>query len=478
MKLFQRLLVAPALLGLVAPLGANAAEHDFNGVSDYSSSRSSRSSKNRIKGFSQFSDVYPSDWAYKTLSTMLENHGCAPISGGGVITRYEAAALLNSCLENVSEANEEERRLINEFSQEIALIKGRSDVLEAGISMSEAGSFSATTKMSGSAVFVIGGSTQESGTKEATTFNYHTAYDLETSFGGEDLLITSIESGNFTDSDPFGCSGDLALETCYNSSSLEVSKLYYQTPWNDDFTLTVGPKVRQDDMLGVWPSAYPADTVLDVLTYAGANAAYSLAEGAGAGVTYAKGNISASLVFVSENADTATNSSGGLLTTSGSDDVTAQLAWVDDGFTIAAAYTVADGGNDTDAITSDDYKAIGLSGYYELDTGIAYLPSSISAGFGWKDPSTTNKAGHVVHEQTWTLGLQWDDFFIDGNTLGIAYGTAQGHKHDIGTDPTAAELFYSMPITDSITVTPALFHVEKEWAGDYQGALVKTTFSF
>ena len=36
MKLFQQLLVAPAALGLIAPMAANAAELNLNGVSDYS----------------------------------------------------------------------------------------------------------------------------------------------------------------------------------------------------------------------------------------------------------------------------------------------------------------------------------------------------------------------------------------------------------------------------------------------------------
>ena len=35
MKLFQQLLVAPAALGLLAPVAANAAELNINGVSDY-----------------------------------------------------------------------------------------------------------------------------------------------------------------------------------------------------------------------------------------------------------------------------------------------------------------------------------------------------------------------------------------------------------------------------------------------------------
>ena len=36
MKLFQQLLVAPAALGLLAPVAANAAELNINGVSELS----------------------------------------------------------------------------------------------------------------------------------------------------------------------------------------------------------------------------------------------------------------------------------------------------------------------------------------------------------------------------------------------------------------------------------------------------------
>lgn len=49
-----------------------------------------------------------------------------------------------------------------------------------------------------------------------------------------------------------------------------VNRLFYQFPIGSSFTATVGAKVRQDDMLALWPSAYPADTVLDIFTYGGA----------------------------------------------------------------------------------------------------------------------------------------------------------------------------------------------------------------
>ena len=61
MKLFQQLLVAPAALGLLAS-GSNA-ELNINGVSDYAAS------EEQVTNVSQFSDVYPTDWAYQALAT-------------------------------------------------------------------------------------------------------------------------------------------------------------------------------------------------------------------------------------------------------------------------------------------------------------------------------------------------------------------------------------------------------------------------
>ena len=69
MKLFQQLLVAPAALGLLAS-GANAAELNINGVSDYAASAE------QVTSVTQFSDVYPTDWAYQALSNLVEQYGC------------------------------------------------------------------------------------------------------------------------------------------------------------------------------------------------------------------------------------------------------------------------------------------------------------------------------------------------------------------------------------------------------------------
>ena len=210
---------------------------------------------------------------------------------------------------------------------------------------------------------------------------------------------------------------------------------------------------------------------MDVLTYAGANAAYSLAEGAGAGITYAKDNLSASLVIVS---DEATDASQGVLTDQGSDDITAQIAWLADNFTVAAAYTTSDGGNTTDTADANDFDAYGISAQYDLDNGI-----SLNAGYGWKTPDKEDDANNIEDETTWSIGVVWSDFGTEGNDLGIAYGTAEGHRDDSGyDDPMAYEIYYSIAVSDNITVTPAYFNIEKDGADNVSGALVKTTFTF
>ena len=105
MKLFQQLLVAPAALGLLAA-GANATELNINGISDYAASA------DQVTSVTQFSDVYPTDWAYQALANLVETYGCVagyPIGsfrGNRAMTRYEAAALLNACLDRITEVTE------------------------------------------------------------------------------------------------------------------------------------------------------------------------------------------------------------------------------------------------------------------------------------------------------------------------------------------------------------------------------------
>ena len=165
MKLFQQLLVAPAALGLMAPMAvvnspvANATELNINGVSDYAAAASGNS-LDQVTSVTQFSDVYPTDWAYQALAGLVETYGCVAgypngtFRGNRAMTRFEAAALLNACLDRVTEVTDELRRLMAEFETELAILKGRVDGLEALVGEMEATQFLTTTKLKGKAIFV------------------------------------------------------------------------------------------------------------------------------------------------------------------------------------------------------------------------------------------------------------------------------------------------------------------------------------
>ena len=93
MTFVQQLLVAPAALGLLVPLAvvntpaANAAELNINGVSDYAASASGNS-LDQVTSVTQFSDIYPTDWAYQALATLVETYGCVAGYPNGTCLLY------------------------------------------------------------------------------------------------------------------------------------------------------------------------------------------------------------------------------------------------------------------------------------------------------------------------------------------------------------------------------------------------------
>uniref|UniRef100_UPI0037039385 iron uptake porin n=1 Tax=Parasynechococcus sp. TaxID=3101203 RepID=UPI0037039385 len=274
MKLFQQLLVAPAALGLLAPV-AQAADLNIAGVSDYAA-------EEQVTSVTQFSDVYPTDWAYQALSNLVEQYGCVAgypngtFRGNRAMTRYEAAALLNACLDRITEITDELRRLIKEFETELAVLRGRVDGLEARVGELEASQFSTTTKLKGVTQWAFGavkahgkGSDAFEALNGGTSFSYNLALNLVTSFTGKDTLYTRLRSGNMDN--VYGGNGLFAQEYGFDSNNtVKIARLYYSFPIGENFTVVGGPRVRMDDMLPVWPSAYPSDMTFDFFTYAGA----------------------------------------------------------------------------------------------------------------------------------------------------------------------------------------------------------------
>ena len=248
-------MLAPVALGMVAPVAANAADLNMAAVNQYSSEQ--------VTSINQLSDVQPTDWAYQALSNLVERYGC--VAGypngtyGGVkaMTRYEAAALLNACLDRVTEQTDELKRLADEFRNELTVIQGSVTKLEAQVGQLEAQQFSTTTKLRGEVNFVIGNVDEyqtKGGDVTHAAFNYDLRLNLDTSFTGKDLLKTRLRSANFS-SDPFGSSSSLfKLDKADNTSSevgnnVVIDRLYYQFPaFNNKATLTAGAAVRNTEI--------------------------------------------------------------------------------------------------------------------------------------------------------------------------------------------------------------------------------------
>jgi len=590
MKLFQQLLVAPAALGLMAPFAANAADLNLSGVNQYAS-------EDQVTSINQFSDVKPTDWAFQALSNLIERYGCVAgypdgtYRGQQAMTRYEAAALLNACLDRITEITDELKKLMKEFEKELAVIRGRVDGLEARVGELEATQFSTTTKLKGVATFVMGANSfsgdarprgfdafiidsiggtpsaspvfetdkkgniidkkgnirfnQYSNTAKAldgaTSFAYDLSLYLDTSFTGKDLLRTRLRAGNFGQSPWSGTNNPVGLnameiafeENCGTGDCgdvVAVNRLFYQFPIGSSFTATIGGRVRQDDMLAMWPSAYPADTVLDIFTYAGAPGTYNLNLGAGGGLWWKSGGFSVSASYVSANGDGSSpgqsndfgsfcgNNSGGIGNACSQSTFTGQIGYGGSNFGLAAAYSLSQngaglyGGNGTPLAVyastyADNTNSVGISGYWSPFSGGLF--PSISAGWGISNYSLNNvnvtglgdinKWVDGARSQSWYVGLQWANVFWQGNAFGMAVGQPtfitsldRSIPDDVKTRTPndgnyAWEWWYKFQVTDNISVTPALYYLsapmgqlQKDNDDSFSnfGGLVKTTFRF
>jgi Carbohydrate-selective porin, OprB family/S-layer homology domain len=174
----------------------------------------------RITSVSQLSDIQPNDWAYQALLSLVERYGViagypdGTFKGNRPMTRYEFAAGLNAALDKVNQliaagladkVSKEDlatlQRLQQEFSAELATLRGRVDNLEAKAAELEANQFSTTTKLTGQGIFAINAGTQSGTDNPNAIFFSRTRINLETSFTGKDKLLTQFQAGTGSNGD-------------------------------------------------------------------------------------------------------------------------------------------------------------------------------------------------------------------------------------------------------------------------------------
>lgn len=283
---------------------------DVPSVADLSSTDGTLESNDpmsQVNNVSQLGDVSPGDWAFEALRNLVERYGCiagypdGTFRGNRAMTRYEFAAGLNACLQQVERlitsgtANfvtkqdlETLRRLTDEFRTELTALGTRVGKLEGRVGFLEEHQFSTTTKLSGLGWFNLTGAFADGDVKVETS-NLNTPLEIrpaargldnrpvirtvtddpsitlsdlvwltfQTSFTGRDNLVIQLAAGNgiapanaFASAGLFNTFGTpffdqtAGPEITGSRNDVVVRDFFYSFPVSSNLQVVVGPRIN------------------------------------------------------------------------------------------------------------------------------------------------------------------------------------------------------------------------------------------
>ena len=348
---------------------------------------------------------------------------------------------------------------ISDFSnsEQINISNSLENGLETRRNNFEAGGFSETTTMSGSASFQIG-AVNESAITEAVTATYSYDIDLNTTFTGEDNLYVGIETGNYS-----ATSVDFALDSSGDGGdTLSVTSMYYQFPLGN-YELAVGPKLDSDDLMPTTTSTY-SDSFFFGSQY-GLASNYFTSQGTGTGLAVARTfdngwNTSGSVIA------TGGSSAAGILTKEGIDVLTLSLGYDADNYGGGIVYQKSESictlvGNHATQLCND-YGITTLldEGYNSTTFGAYYSPgeeTTLSVTSSVIDASVSGATVDTVADFQFAVDRKLGD-----GTLSASWKTFPFFKvpdlngtlirgDDLGS---FIELYYTYDVNDSFTITP------------------------
>ena len=482
-------------------------------------------SMTQVTNVSQLRDVSPGDWAYEALRSLVERYGCiagypdGTFRGNRAMTRYEFAAGLNACLNqlerlignNTSGGNVDNgdlvslRRLVQEFQAELQTLVGRVNNLEGRTSFLEDRQFSTTTKLNGAAIFalagVAGGENAQGGDiDKVTAFGDRVRLNFDTSFTGKDLLRTRLQASNlaaFSGTSTFTPEGDLRFaDGTFGSgggNNVEVDALLYQFPLGekttvvleanagapDDFANTVNPYIDGDGDSGA------------ISNFATRNPIYGLVGGTGIGLKHefsdalelSLGYLASDAANPGEEAGLFNGAYGAMaqLTFKPFDKLTLGLTYVNaynSDFTAGSnranlRSALADNSNLPTALQPFSGLSIPTSSNaYGLQASFQVNPKLVLGGWvGYTATRTLSTLGGTIERGdlkvwNWAVTLAVPDLGKEGNVAGLIVGmepkvtdVSNALKAQIGDDPDTSlhiEAFYQYQLTDNISITPGI----------------------
>jgi Carbohydrate-selective porin, OprB family/S-layer homology domain len=519
------------------------AQTTIDQVNRYSNEGNQNNSQSQVTSVSQFSDVQPTDWAFQALQSLVERYGCiagypnATYRGNRALTRYEFAAGLNACLDRVNEliatatadlVTKQDlatlQRLQEEFSAELATLRGRVDSLEARTAELEANQFSTTTKLVGEAIFavsdVFGGTT---GDNNNTVFQDRVRLDLQTSFTGKDVLHTRLAAGNaqafsLTDNAGNALIGDAEGTQTFQvgagdrNNSVKIDRLTYEAPVGPAQVYLAASGGRHSHYAAV-NNPYFFDNTDGgngaLSTFASESPIYRIGGGAGIALNLPLGkgggilgNSSITAGYLASEANNPALSSG---LTNGDYAALGQLNFsVGDRVALAATYVHGYSAGASSLFNSGstsnaDVVAVGTAQANALNTLNGYSTNSYGVSAAFRPSDKLSISGFVSYHdvtgfgvgdnyEAWSygVGVALPDFGKKGNVLGVFAG-AEPYSFNrpgfVGNDiPYHFEGFYKYRVSDNISVTPGVIWLTSPGQNSNNDDAIigtlRTTFTF
>ncbi|MBE9198176.1 MULTISPECIES: iron uptake porin [unclassified Nodularia (in: cyanobacteria)] len=528
--LWNALKVSPAIAATLFAANSAFAVEVNEQVTTVAQLSQEANSIGQVTSVSQFSDVQPTDWAFQALQSLVERYGCiagypnSTYRGNRALTRYEFAAGLNACLDRVNELIATAtadvitrqdlatlQRLQEEFSAELATLRGRVDSLEARTAELEANQFSTTTKLKGEAIFALGGAFGDERVgggdiQDNITFANRVRLNLESSFTGTDKLQVRLQARNIAQLDGGSSSRPNITGTNMtrlgfdgdNGNNVEISKVNYE------FNLSDAVRVKVDasgaeiwNNTNVFNSNFSSSGSGSISRYGRFSPIYRASSPGGAGLTVTlnpKGAISFTGAYMAPSAEDPTDDNGLL---NGANAFFGQIDFkpsqaLNLGFTYSRTYqNPANGvnlfGSQGSAFANRPFGNTATSANnYSVQAN--FRPSSALSVGGWAGYTTAESevADADADIFYWAANIGIRDFGREGNLLGVIFGQppkVTGGSVDSESDTSYhLEGLYRMRLTENIAVTPGLlviFNPEHNSNNEtiYVGTL-RTTFSF
>jgi hypothetical protein len=494
-------------------------------VDRYRREGNNQNSLSQVTSVSQFSDVQPTDWAFQALQSLVERYGCiagypnGTYRGNRALTRYEFAAGLNACLDRVNEliatatadlVTKQDlatlQRLQEEFSAELATLRGRVDSLETRTAELEANQFSTTTKLVGEAIFAV---TDNFGSDDDnnTVFQDRVRLDFQSSFTGQDVLHTRIATGNSTRlalaNGTFEGTQTFNISPSNDNSAFIDWLAYYFPVGNSQVYIAATGGIQSDYVPTVNPYFEDFDGGNGALsTFASESPIYRIGGGAGIGFNLGFGNSNStfkpSLTF-GYLASEPNNPNPGSGLFEGNYAALGQLNLnVGDRLTLAATYVHGyhGGGSalfDTGTVTN---AVVGTAQANFVAAGNPYVSNSFGFEAAFKPSDKLSISGFVLYSditgfgandngEVWSYGagVALPDFGRRGNVLGVFAGVQPYLGSVNGDKPYHFEGFYKYRISDNISITPGIIWLTNpgQGGGNNDDAIIgtlRTTFNF